>query len=163
MPNIATTNAVATNIDKKNILFIAFLYSLTPPCNISFIKYFLPKRNTPIIGIVQITEHASKSPHNVTSLKLPLKIANPTGKVLIDSVFVTINGHIKLFQLVTNVNIARVETTGIASGSAILKNVEKILQPSILADSSKSLGNPKKYCLIINIPNPPNNAGKIKA
>lgn len=71
--------------------------------------------------MVQITEHANKSPHKVISLKLPLKIAKPTGNVLIDSLFVTINGHIKLFQLVTNVNIESVATTGIARGKAILK------------------------------------------
>ena len=32
-----------------------------------------------------------------------------------------------------------------------------------LAASSKSLGNPRKYCRIKNIPNPPNNAGSISA
>jgi hypothetical protein len=126
-------------------------------------KYFLPKKNTPTTGIVQITEHASKSPHKISSLKLPLNIAKPTGKVLIDSVFVTINGHIKLFQVVTNVNIESVAIAGIDNGKAILKKVVKILHPSILADSSKSLGNPKKYCLIINIQKPPNNPGKINA
>ena len=92
-----------------------------------------------------ITEQANKSPHRVISLKLPLNIASPTGNVLIDSEFVTISGHIKLFQLVTNVNIASVAITGSASGNAILKNVVKMLQPSIFADSSKSFGNPKKY------------------
>lgn len=86
----------------------------------SFIKYFLPSKNTAITGIVQITEHARSSPQSVISLKLPLKMANPTGNVLIPSEFVTINGHIKLFQLVTNVNIASVATVGSASGSAIL-------------------------------------------
>ena len=129
----------------------------------SFIKYFLPKMNTPITGIVQITEQANKSPHRVISLKLPLKIAKPTGSVLIDSVFVTIKGHIKLFHVVTNVKIERVAIAGIARGNAILKKVEKILQPSIFADSSKSFGSPKKYCRIINIPKPPNSPGKISA
>ena len=86
----------------------------------SFIKYFLPSKNTPITGIVQITEQASNSPHKVTSLKLPLNIASPTGNVRIPSEFVTINGHIKLFQLVTNVKIANVATVGAASGNAIL-------------------------------------------
>ena len=38
-----------------------------------------------------------------------------------------------------------------------------MLHPSIFADSSKSLGNPRKYCLIRNTPNPPNNPGKINA
>ena len=126
-------------------------------------KYFLPNKNTPTTGIVQTTEHANKSPHKVSSLKLPLNIAKPTGKVLIDSVLVTIKGHIKLFQVVTNVNIESVAIAGIDNGNAILKNVVKILHPSILADSSKSFGKPKKYCLIINIPKPPNNPGNIKA
>ena len=79
------------------------------------------------------------------------------------SEFVTINGHIKLFQVVTNVKIARVATVGRANGNAILKNVWNKLQPSIFADSSKSFGNPKKYWRIKNIPNPPNSAGKIRA
>ena len=126
-------------------------------------KYFLPAKNTAATGIVQITEHASKSPHRVISLKLPLNMASPTGSVLIDSVFVTIKGHIKLFQVVTKVNMASVAITGVASGRIILKNVENVLHPSILADSSRSLGSPRKYCRIINIPNPPNNPGKIKA
>ena len=135
----------------------------------SFIKYFFPAKNTPTTGNVQITEqansspHASKSPHSVISLKLPLNIASPTGKVLIPSEFVTINGHMKLFQLDTNVNIASVAMTGMARGSAILKKVSIKLHPSILEDSSKSLGNPKKYCLIINTPKPPNNPGSISA
>ena len=129
----------------------------------SFIKYFLPSKKIPTTGIVQITEQANKSPHNVISLKLPLKMASPTGNVLIDSVFVTISGHIKLFQVDTNVKIASVAIAGIARGSAILKKVVKMLQPSIFADSSKSFGNPKKYCLIKNIPNPPNNPGRISA
>ena len=104
-------------------------YSFTPPCKISFMKYFLPSKNTAITGIVQITEQASRSPHSVISLKLPLKIASPTGRVRILSVFVTIKGHIKLFQVDTKVNIARVAIAGRASGIAILKNVVKILQP----------------------------------
>ena len=70
-----------------------------------------------------MTEHASKSPQRVISLKLPLNIASPTGKVLIDSEFVIINGHIKLFHDETNVNIASVATVGKAKGKAILKNV----------------------------------------
>ena len=111
----------------------------------SLIKYFLPSKNTPTTGIVQMTEHASKSPQRVISRKLPLNIASPTGSVRIDSEFVMINGHIKLFQVVTNVNIESVAITGTASGNIILKNVETMLQPSILAASSKSLGNPKKY------------------
>ena len=114
-------------------------------------------------GNVQITEQASRSPHRVISLKLPLNIANPTGKVLMLSVFVTIKGHIKLFQLETNVKIASVATAGIASGNAILHKVCKILHPSILADSSRSFGIPKKYCRIRNIPNPPKSPGTISA
>lgn len=50
-------------------------------------------------------------------------MASPTGKVRMLSEFVIINGHIKLFQVVTKVKIARVTTTGSASGSAILKKV----------------------------------------
>ena len=111
----------------------------------SLIKYFLPSKNTPITGIVQIAEHASKSPQRVISRKLPLNIASPTGNVRIDSVFVTISGHRKLFQVVTNVNIPRVAIAGRASGKIILKNPVRMLQPSILADSSKSFGNPRKY------------------
>ena len=60
-----------------------------------------------ITGIVHTTEQASKSPQRVISLKLPLNAAKATGNVLIESVFVTINGHIKLFHVVTNVKIAR--------------------------------------------------------
>ena len=89
----------------------------------SDIKYFLPNKNTPITGIVHITEQAKSSPQRVISLKLPLNIASPTGRVLILSVFVTINGHIKLFQVLTNVNMASVAIVGSAKGIAILKNV----------------------------------------
>lgn len=59
-------------------------------------------------------------------------MASPTGSVRILSLFVTIKGHIKLFQVVTNVNIASVATVGNANGRAILKNVWNKLQPSIL-------------------------------
>ena len=90
-------------------------------------------------------------------------MASPTGSVRILSLFVTIKGHIKLFQVVTNVNIASVATVGNANGRAILKNVWNKLQPSIFADSSKSFGSPRKYWRIKNIPKPPNNAGRINA
>ena len=55
--------------------------------------------------------------------EITLNIAKPTGKVRILSVLVTIKGHIKLFQLETNVKIPRVIITGKANGIAILKNV----------------------------------------
>ena len=64
-------------------------------------------------------------PIKVISLKLPLNIANPTGNVRIDSVLVTIKGHIKLFHVVTNVKIERVAITGTANGNAILKKLKK--------------------------------------
>ena len=144
----------------KNMLY---LYSFTPPCKISLMKYFLPSRKTPITGNAQMTEHANKSPHNVISLKLPLNIAKPTGKVLILSVLVTINGHIKLFQLDTKVKIDKVTMAGNTRGKATLKNVVNMLQPSIFALSSKSFGNDKKYCRIIKIPNPPKSPGIINA
>ena len=73
-----------------------------------------------ITGIEQIQAHAISSPQRVISLKEPLKIVNPTANVRMLSVFVTINGHIKLFQLVTNVKIERVAIAGIAQGKAIL-------------------------------------------
>ena len=92
----------------------------------SLIKYFLPSKNTAATGIVQITAQASKSPQRVISLKLPLNIAKPTGRVRIDSVFVTISGHIKLFHVVTKVKIVNVAIAGAASGSAILKRIENI-------------------------------------
>ena len=71
-------------------------------------------------GIEQIQEQAINSPQRVTSLKEPLNIVSPTASVRIESVFVTINGHIKLFQVITNVKIAKVATAGIAQGRAIL-------------------------------------------
>ena len=145
-----------------NTLFLFFRYLLGKE-EYPLIKYFLPAKNTPTTGNVQITEQANKSPHKVISLKLPLNIAKPTGKVLMLSVLVTIKGHMKLFQQDTNVNIESVTTAGNAKGIATLKNVCKVLHPSILADSSKSLGKPKKYCRIINIPNPPNRPGIINA
>ena len=116
-----------------------------------------------MVGMVQITAQASKSPQFVISLKLPLKIASPTGKVRIPSEFVTIRGHIKLFQLEMNVKIDSVAIVGSATGSAILQNVSKMLQPSIFDDSSKSFGKLKKNCLNINTPKPPKNPGIISA
>ena len=98
------------------------VYSLTAP-SCALIRYFLPAKNTKITGIEQIQEQASNSPQSVISLNEPLKMVRPTARVRIESVFVTINGHIKLFQVVTNVNIARVAMVGKASGNAILKNV----------------------------------------
>src|SRR5574344_317682 len=98
-------------------------YSLMLPCRRSVIKYFLPKRNIKIVGIVQITAQASKSPQTVISLKLPLKTASPTGSVLIESEFVTIKGHIKLFQLEMNVKMDNVAIIGKARGIEILQKV----------------------------------------
>ena len=79
-----------------------------------------------------MTEQAKSSPHNVTSLKLPLNIASPTGNVRIPSEFVTISGHIKLFQVVTKVNNAKVITVGRANGNAILKKLSSILQHQLM-------------------------------
>ena len=126
-------------------------------------KYFLPTKKTIIVGMVQITAQASKSPQFVISLKLPLKMASPTGKVRMLSEFVTINGHMKLFQLDINVKIDNVAIVGSAIGKAILQNVSKMLHPSIFDDSSRSFGKLKKNCLNINTPNPPNSPGIISA
>ena len=90
-------------------------------------------------------EQAMSSPQRVISLKEPLKIVSPTASVRIESVFVTINGHIKLFQVVIKVNIAKVATAGIAQGKAILKNVCKGLHPSSFDASSSSCEKFKKY------------------
>ena len=76
-----------------------------------------------ITGKDNMTEHAVKSPHSMVSLKLLLNCDNATGKVVISVEFVTINGHIKLFQLDTKVKIASVEITGIASGKITLQNI----------------------------------------
>ena len=69
------------------------------------IKYFFPIKNKIITGIEQTQEQAISSPHSVISLKELLNIVKPKASVLIESVFVTIKGHIKLFQLVIKVNI----------------------------------------------------------
>lgn len=119
-------------------------YSFTPPCIMSLIKYFLPIRKTPITGIVQMTEHAKSSPQSVISRKLPLKTANPTGKVRILSVFVTIKGHIKLFQVVTKVNSESVATVGKASGSADFKKCFKNIASVDFSSFFKVFGQPQK-------------------
>ena len=79
--------------------------------------------NTVITGIEQMQEQAISSPQRVISLKELLNIVRPTARVLMLSVFVTIRGHIKLFQVVTNVNMLSVAIAGSAQGIAILKNV----------------------------------------
>lgn len=71
-------------------------------------------------GIEQMQEHAINSPHIVISLNEPLKIVSPTVKVRMLSVLVTISGHIKLFQVVTNVKMLKVAIAGMAQGKAIL-------------------------------------------
>lgn len=76
-----------------------------------------------ITGIEQIQEQAINSPQRVNSLREPLKMLKPTARVRMLSVFVTISGHMKLFQLVTNVNTANVAIAGIAQGKATLKKV----------------------------------------
>ena len=86
-------------------------------------RYFLPDRNTSMTGTEQIHEHAISSPHIVISRKEPLNMLNPTARVRILSVLVTIRGHIKLFQLVTKVNMDKVAIAGVAIGSATLKKV----------------------------------------
>ena len=96
------------------------IYSLIPPERTSFRKYFFSAKKIPITGSEQITEKALKAPHCVISRKLPLNSANPRGSVRKDSEFVTISGHIKLFQVVIKVKIARVVIAGKANGIAIL-------------------------------------------
>ena len=116
-----------------------------------------------ITGKDKITEQAVKSPHIIVSRKELLNCDSATGSVVISGEFVTIKGHIKLFQVVINVNNPRVITAGRDRGNAILKNVSKKLQPSIFAASSISEETPLNHCLIRNIPNPPNIPGKINA
>ena len=89
-------------------------------------------------GIEQIQEQAINSPQRVISLNEPLKMVKPTARVRIESVFVTIKGHIKLFQVVIKVKMANVAIAGVAQGSAILKKVCNGLQPSIFEASSSS-------------------------
>jgi len=60
------------------------------------------------------------------------------------SEFVTIRGHIKLFQLEMKVKMAKVAIVGSAKGKAILRNVYKMLHPSILEESISSFGRFKK-------------------
>lgn len=110
-----------------------------------------------------MTAQASKSPQTVISLNELLNTANPRGRVLIDSEFVTISGHIKLFQLDINVKIDNVAIVGIDSGSPIFKKDLTRLHPSILEASSSSFGSDKKNCLNIKIPKPPKNPGIIRA
>ena len=76
--------------------------------------------NTIITGTEQMNAHAINSPQRVISLKELLNIVSPTARVLIESVFVTIKGHMKLFQVVTKVNTESVARAGVAHGSAIL-------------------------------------------
>ena len=116
-----------------------------------------------ITGKDKITEQAVKSPHIIVSLKELLNCESATGSVVMSTEFVTIKGHIKLFQAVINVNSPRVITAGSDKGNAILKNVSKKLHPSILAASSISEETPLNHCLIRNIPNPPNIPGNINA
>ena len=129
----------------------------------SFIKYFLPAKNIKITGIDKITEQAVKSPHIIISLKLPLNCDIATGNVVMDSEFVTINGHIKLFHVVMNVKSANVTTAGVESGNAILKKISKKLHPSILAASSISEDMFLNHWRIRNTPKPPKIPGKINA
>ena len=87
------------------------------------IRYFFPRINTIMTGIEQMQEQAMSSPHSLISLKARLKTVRPTASVRILSVFVTIRGHIKLFQVVTNVNILRVAIAGMAQGITMRENV----------------------------------------
>ena len=93
------------------------------------------------------------------------EIYNQAGKLIYSPIslknFVNVFEKIPLWTYFANSLFVAI--AGMARGSAILKNVVKILQPSIFADSSKSFGSPRKYCLIKNIPNPPNNPGIIRA
>ena len=138
-------------------------YPLTAPSIGLFIRYFLPMTKTQITGIEQTQAHAISSPHIVISLNELLNMVNPTAKVRMLSVFVTISGHIKLFHAETNVNILSVAIAGMAQGTPILKKVARGEHPSIIAASSSSAENEEKYCLIIKTPKPPNNPGTISA
>ena len=66
---------------------------------------------------------SKKDSNKLISLKEDLKIVSPTARVRIESVFVTIRGHIKLFHVVTNVNTDSVARAGAAQGIATLKKV----------------------------------------
>ena len=126
-------------------------------------RYFLPARKINIAGIQDITQHAQSAPQSVNSTKLSLNSFSPTLSVRIFWVFVIINGHIKLFHVPMKVNIAKVTMAGVLEGRIILKNVSAMLQPSILAESSSSLGNPRNHWRIRNIPKPPKKPGTMSA
>ena len=115
-----------------------------------------------ITGKDNMTEHAVKSPHNMVSLKLLLNCDKATGKVVISVEFVTINGHIKLFHVVINVNNPKVTTAGIDNGSAILKKISQKLHPSIRAASSISQDKFLNHWRIKNTPKPPKIPGSIR-
>ena len=119
--------------------------------------------NKIITGSTDTQEQAISSPQSIISLKLPLNIANPTGKVNNELLFVTIKGHIKLFQTEIKENIAIVIIAGIDNGRKIWVKIWYIELPSILAANSNSLGKDKKYCRIRKIENPEIIPGKINA
>ena len=87
------------------------------------IKNFFPIIKTRITGSEHMQAPAINSPQSVSSLNEPLNIARPTARVLMLSVLVIIKGQIKLFHVVTNVNMLKEAIAGVAQGSAILKNV----------------------------------------
>lgn len=143
--------------------FLYTCYSFRPPDSISLMKYFFPNKNINITGADSTIEPAHKSPHRTISLKLLLNWDSAMGSVVISGEFVTINGHIKLFQVVIKVNNPNVTTALTDIGSAILKNTSQMLHPSILAASSISTDIPENHCLIRKTPNPPNIPGIISA
>ena len=62
-----------------------------------------------------------------------------------------------------NVKIANAPIPGLMIGNAIFINVLTSPQPSILADSSNSVGIACENCLIKNTPNGQPTAGRINA
>ena len=76
----------------------------------------------------------------------------PTGRVIFVLVEINIFAQKKSFQVAINKTIASAPKTGLLSGKIILKNILKVPAPSILADSSNSLGIERKNCLHKNIP-----------
>jgi hypothetical protein len=107
-------------------------------------------RKAMIRGIVATTFPLISSDHSVR--RTPWKLASPSWIVYQCSSLIAISGQIRSFQEPSSVKIVRVANAGLASGSTMRQNTPKVVQPSMRAASSSSMGSDRKNWRIKKMP-----------
>ena len=138
-------------------------YPLIPVVVMPCTKYFCREKNRMKHGTRDNTDMANIEPHEET-LDESRKSLSPRGTVKRCGEFKKIIWEKKSSQVHKNVKSTVVMIAGTLSGTMIFAKIPNLLQPSIQADSSMSLGRLRMNCTSRKIKkaSPPKNFGTIK-